>query len=582
MDKPEPIVLNSCPKGYSQDLDKAISPEETTAKVGKLVEDSGLDIVAGIRRVDTGRLGIPVYLGVCGDDAREIMPTRKQMGKGSSIAQAKASALMEVMERYAFFSFWERKPHFIQATWSKAKKLFGDALIPVEEILISVHDSMPAEQAEELLELVEWQFYPATHLASGKIVWLPLDWFRMLGEFNGSSAGNTQEESILQGLSELVERHVCCIIDRARPELPTIDPNSCHDKKLVDLLKAFRINGVNLVLKDISSGMPLPTVAALAWDPSTFPGSSEIVFTAGTATSPAKAAIRAITEVAQLAGDFCTNSCYEASGLPKFYCQDEYAWLLQGANIALDALPSVENKDMREEILATLKGLEPVQVYCVDTTNPAIGVPCHYCIAPGLEFRERDSNQSMGLFIGRKLAEEQSCDKAMDSLDKIEKYCTNAHYLPFFRGLVLLNSGDVEAATSLFKQAAPLQPDNDSRAMAEFYAGYASTRLGLWSNALDSLRKAVALCPGMREYANLLGVAYYKLKNYEEAEKTFDMALTIDKGSAIDLANRGVCRKFLGKYEDAAEDLRKALELDSGLDFARIHFEELQEKENGK
>ncbi|MBO4313384.1 MAG: hypothetical protein J5838_03740, partial [Desulfovibrio sp.] len=100
------VTVDSCPKGYTQDLDKAVTPEETVRRVGERLESSGLDVLAETRRVDVGRLGIPVYLSVCGKDARSIMPTRKQMGKGSSAEQARASAVMELMERFAYFSFW--------------------------------------------------------------------------------------------------------------------------------------------------------------------------------------------------------------------------------------------------------------------------------------------------------------------------------------------------------------------------------------------------------------------------------------------------------------------------------------------
>ncbi|MDE6735787.1 MAG: YcaO-like family protein, partial [Desulfovibrio sp.] len=296
--KTPPIVLARCPKGYTRDLDKAVSPAVTVARVKSRLDTAGLDVVAGARRVDVGRLGIPVYLGICGSDARAVMPTRKQMGKGSSEEQALASALMEVMERFAFFSFWEGPRETFTGTWSDAEARFGADLLPLEAILRSVSDAMPLERARRIMDLAAWEFHPATHLASGRTVWLPLDWFRMLGEFNGSSAGNSVEESLLQGLSELVERHVCCIADRERRTLPTIDPASCEDPTLRGLLDAFAREGIRLVLKDLSLGMPLPTVGALAWDPATFPERSEIVFTAGTASSPAKAAIRAVTEVA--------------------------------------------------------------------------------------------------------------------------------------------------------------------------------------------------------------------------------------------------------------------------------------------
>ncbi len=58
-------------------------------------------------------------------------------------------------------------------------------------------------------------------------------------------------------------------------------------------------------------------------DPPVYPGGQSaaekvVVWTAGTTPNPQKALSRALTEVAQLAGDFNTGSCYVASGLPKF------------------------------------------------------------------------------------------------------------------------------------------------------------------------------------------------------------------------------------------------------------------------
>ncbi|MDO5536733.1 MAG: YcaO-like family protein, partial [Desulfovibrionaceae bacterium] len=270
-------------------------------------------------------------------------------------------------ERYAFFSFWERSPHFVEATFSEARQRFGDDCLPLEEINRSVHDSLDARKTLEVMDCVRWRFYPATRLGDGKIVWLPLDWFRTLSEFNGSSCGNTQEESLLQGICELVERHVCALVDRDCLITPTIDPATCKDPVLKDLIARFEAQGIKLVLKDFSCGMPVPTVGAIAWDPATFPKSSEIVFTAGTASSPTKAAVRAVTEVAQLAGDFCTNACYEASGLSKFSTLEECAWLMEGETVSLESLPSVQADDIRDEVRAVVEGLAPLNVYAVET-----------------------------------------------------------------------------------------------------------------------------------------------------------------------------------------------------------------------
>lgn len=569
------ISLAPCPKGYTQDLDKSVSPAQTIRHVQDRLASVGLDILSGTRRVDVGRLGIPVYLGVCGTDARSVMPTRKQMGKGSSQEQAQASAMMELMERFAFFSFWQDPPHIVTATWSEAEARFGTLLLPITEMLRSVDDALSVDEARQVLDLCPWQFYPATRIADGQTVWLPLDWFKLLGEFNGTSAGNSPEESILQGLSELVERHVCCLVDRGRHTTPTIRPESCQDPVLLKLLAAFSREGVQLILKDFSQGMPLPTVAALAWDPNTFPQNSEIVFTAGTATSPAKAAIRAITEVAQLAGDFCTDACYEASGLPKFHSLEDISWLLEGELVDLDSLPCVEAADIREELLRALHGLEPLRLYTVETTHPALGIPAHYNIMPGLAFRERDRNQSLGLFVGRKLAENADVDEAYAGLRVLERCYPDAHFLPFFQGLLALRTGETEKARDSFLSALPLQPDTDAKALAAFYAGYADTLCQRWAEALPALQQAVGLCPEMKEYGNLLGVALFKCKRYEEAAAVFSAVLKVDKGSALDLANLGLCHEFLGRTQEAIHCLNAALELDPSLDFAHSHLQGL-------
>lgn len=570
---PEPISLRSCPKAYSVDLDKACSPLDTIKRAQSRLEGSRGEIYAGSRRIDCGRLGIPVFMGICGPKSREIMPTRKQMGKGSSPEQAEASAMMEFMERYAFFSFWQNPDNFIRASWSKAEQIFGSDLIPISEMLLSVKDSLDSRAAREILDLVEWQFYPATNLETGKICWLPLDWFKMLGEFNGSSAGNTNEESLLQGALELVERHVCAIVDRERPELPTIDSTSCKDKRLSELIASFRACGINLTLKDMSLDTGIPTVGAVAWDESTFPDSSEIVFTAGTATSPEKAAIRAITEVAQLGGDFCMNACYEASGLPKFRNLADIEWLLKGPSVRFEDLPDSSSGDIRDELLKVASLLAPINLYGIATTNPELQIPAHYSVAPGLQFRERDKNQSLGLFVGRKLIEEGK--DAQSRLETIAKYYPDAHFLSFFAGQMALNAGDTKLAAKKFEHSYKLQPEPDSRSLAAFYAGYSLAMDGAWLEAQSWLQLATQDNPEMKEAYNLLGVACFKLQKYAEAEEYFSNALKIDKGSAMDLANRGVVRKLQGKKSGAISDLENALKLQPDLDFAVKHLEDL-------
>ena len=136
------IQLRPCPKSYTADQDKATTPAETVRRVRERLASLDTTILSQTRRVDVGRLGIPVFLSMCGDDAKSVMPTRKQMGKGASLEQAEASALMELAERYSFFSFWRDEARFLPATWTEAQAEYGDALVPLSVILQSVGEGL--------------------------------------------------------------------------------------------------------------------------------------------------------------------------------------------------------------------------------------------------------------------------------------------------------------------------------------------------------------------------------------------------------------------------------------------------------
>ena len=577
------ITLSPCPKVYALDQDKAVTPEETLRTVKARLAGLDLDIAAEIRRIDVGRLGIPVFISRCGQDAKAVMPTRKQMGKGATPAQAEASALMELMERYGFFTFWRDRPEMVRLSWEEAEHRYGEALISVEEVARAcgsrLSPDFSADTARALLGLRSWMFCPSLRIYDEKIVYVPLDLFRQLGEFNGSSAGNTEAESILQGACELVERHVCAVVDRDRPALPTIDPASAADPVLRELIDKFERAGVQVLLKDFTLGLSVPTVGVLAYDPATFPERSEIVFTAGTAISPTKAAVRALTEIAQLGGDFCTSACYEASGLPKFSEPREADFLREGPTVALDTLPDPEGDDILEELRGRAKALhaQGFNLYSVSTTNPDTQVPTHYNFVPGFAFREREKNASLGLFIGRMIAEEADPDEAERAYTRMDSLVPGAHWLQFFRGLTAMRREDHAEARRFFALAEPLQPEEESRALTAFYRAYTHTLDGDWEAARPGLTLAVELCPDMKEYHNLLGVCLFKLKRFEEAGERFAYILAhLDKGSAVDVQNLGLCRKFMGDTEAARHYLTAALELDPGLEAARTHLAELE------
>ena len=102
------IEIKDSFKKYSYDQDKTRTPEQTISWVRESLAGLNMDVLARTVRIDTGRLDIPVYISLCGEDATRFTGTKKQMGKGATPEQSEASALMELIERFSFFSFIHR------------------------------------------------------------------------------------------------------------------------------------------------------------------------------------------------------------------------------------------------------------------------------------------------------------------------------------------------------------------------------------------------------------------------------------------------------------------------------------------
>lgn len=77
------IRLKDCFKHYTLDQDKFCSPTETVERFKKRLEELKLDVLEEVKRIDNGRLDIPVYFSVCGKDALHIIGTKNRWGKAA-------------------------------------------------------------------------------------------------------------------------------------------------------------------------------------------------------------------------------------------------------------------------------------------------------------------------------------------------------------------------------------------------------------------------------------------------------------------------------------------------------------------
>ncbi len=572
------IILEDAFKTYTQDQDKTLSPEETVRRFKDRLQKVDLDILQDTVRIDNGRLGIPVYFSRCGRDARSIIGNRKQMGKGAAPRQAEASAVMELAERFSFFSFAGNPANFIVDTFANLR----ERALPFSEIAKSVHDeSGDLAAARRVFETLPLKWAWGYNLTQRKPVLIPFDWFFAINAFNGPSAGNCREEALLQGICEVVERHVCARVSRGRMETPAIRPASAADPVVRELLTKYETAGITLHLSDLTLDTGIPTVGVLAYDPVTFPHQSEIVWTAGTTPHPEKALSRALTETAQLGGDFNTGASYVASGLPKPSSLQDAAFITEtGAFTEISALPDLSDPNIRVEIenlLSTLSDRD-MDVLAIDTSHPALGVPAFYTIIPGAHFRERAAATSVGMFSAKLISETFPPDTAVDRLEEMEGLLPGKYYVQFYLGTARLALGDVQGALTHLNHSLERDPNPQDLPSIFSYTGVCLKEMGRYREALSALDKGAALDAERTDIHNLMGFCHFKLKEHEKAIDCFQKVLRLDPGSAIDYANVGVNYRDLGDTEHAMEYFLKALTIDPSIEFARENLDKLRQE----
>jgi len=571
------VTLNDAYKRFTFDQDKILPPEETVRRFKDKLKKIDLDILKSTLRIDNGRLGIPVYFSTCGQDAFEVIGTKKQMGKGGTPSQAEASAVMELAERFSFFSFVKNPKNFFIEKYPRVK----DRAIAFEMIARSVHDeSDDLPVARKIFEDLPLKWTWGYNLTREKEVLIPFDWFFAINAFNGPSAGNCVEEALIQGICEIVERHTSSVVSHNKMKVAAIRPQSATDPLVVEMLQKYTAVGVRLFLSDFSLDTGIPTVGALAYDPNTFPELSEIVWTAGTTPDPQKALSRALTEVAQLAGDFNTGSNYVASGLPKFASFEEAAFITHpGKEIDISDLPDLADNNLKTEIRNCLAALAAINmdVLVINTMHSALEIPAFYTIIPGAHFRERSLGTSVGMFASKHVYENRSTPEAIDQLQAIAKMLPGKYYVQFYLGACHLAVDQPQAALNYFEKALNLNPTAQDIPSIYSYMGVAFKDMGNYREALKVLQEGEKLDSKRTDIYNLMGFCHFKLKAHEKAIENFKKVIELDPSSAIDYANIGANYRQTGDKEKAIRYYQMALTLDDSIQFAIDHLKELKE-----
>ncbi|MBA3012412.1 MAG: YcaO-like family protein [Proteobacteria bacterium] len=572
------IQLKDAMKGYTYDQDKIMSPGETVKRFKERTADLDLDILSQTRRIDNGRLDIPVFFSECGADARRVTGTNKQMGKGGTPEQSEASAVMELGERFSFFSFVNKKENFIFATPAE----LGEKGLAFSQIIKSVHDTQTdALKVKPIFDQLPLQWARGYNLTQKKEVFIPFNWFYMINEFNGPSAGNCTEEALSQGICELVERHTSSIVSHENSPVPGIRLSSFTDPLVKELLEKYKQQGIQVYATDFSLDTGIPTIGVLAWDPATFPGMSEIVWTAGTSPDPQKAMSRALTETAQLAGDFNTGSNYVASGLPKFTRIEDAHFITNPTSMVdITDLPNLSCDNIRVEVETLIQTLadRDFDILAIDTMHEGLGVPAFYTIIPGAHFRERAVAASVGMFSARLITETLEPIQALTRLDALEKALPDQYYTSFYKGLMF--NALYEHGNALAQFEACLERNPARLNLPDIYShmGTCLKDLGQYSRALSICERGLAIDSQRPDMFNTMGVCCFMTKAYEKAIGHFENAMEVDPSLAINYANIGSSYRELGDIPLAIKYYEMALKIDPSITFARENIQRLSKQ----
>ncbi len=249
------MQLKSCKKGYNLETQRAVPLEETLRRIEPKVPAVGITRVADITNLD--RIGIPVFS--CIRPTAESGAITVYNGKGATVEESRISAIMEGVERYSS-ELHDRKVHL-----APYQEMFahGQVLDPKDLIL-------PKEA--EVDRLMPWiEGYDIANdqqiIVPAHAVFHPLP-PNYRGPFrtntNGLASGNTFEEAVFHALSEVIERDAWSLVEACRDTGPCVE--NIDDETIADMQKKFADAQVEVRVRDITSDIGIPTMAAVADD----------------------------------------------------------------------------------------------------------------------------------------------------------------------------------------------------------------------------------------------------------------------------------------------------------------------------
>ena len=418
----ERLDLQSRQKWSVNGTSRITPAQETLKRVTFISQKIGVTRLADITNMDI--LGIPNYSAVLPGTEDYIWV---YSGKGPTKAHARASALMESIERYSSLPSGGPK-NFIQGSYDQLSKSFN-VLHPdeiVEPLRFQYNNEMSMDFLSGFDLFSEEPILVPASVALFRYSPVPpfVDPFAF-HHTNGLASGNVMEEAICHSLCEVIERDATSLAELRASAIPFhflrhitnalrekgYALNSILTDKYVDdpsifsdvdisqvefqpvkaLGEKFLQAKIPLIIKDITSDIGIPTfnASSIEWISHDYGYLAE---GHGTHPDARVALMRAITEVSQTraaniqgARDDLRKITYGQNNT-----DDKRAWQFMPSSkkVKFSEVTSYFNQDILNDIKLILEHLKQTglnRAIIVNLTNDSIGIPVVRAIVPGLE-----------------------------------------------------------------------------------------------------------------------------------------------------------------------------------------------------
>lgn len=387
-------------------------PVDTYDSNEEKLRTAGITRITEITHLD--RVKIPVF--------SSIRPTAQSggvsvyAGKGATVEQARASAMMEGFERY---SAEKQDIDQEKISISAYNEIKNDSVLNPRDLLL------PKSFENQNIEMQKLEWIEAEEIISESPILVPANavfhpyipnreikpsaMAMFKGNTNGLASGNVIEEAVLHGIFEVVERDAWSIFELTKRNKKQIDLDTIENETVSELVEKFTSQGIKIKLMDITADLKIPTIVASA-DDTVLKDAALLTLGVGTHLNPEIAAIRALSEVAQsratqihgtredtVRADFMRKAGYEnmkRTNKDYFVEEDEKINLSDIENKITGSI----KKDIEVSIEEVQKaGLDKVIYY--DLTREEIGVNVARVIIPKAELycldEERLGNRAL-------------------------------------------------------------------------------------------------------------------------------------------------------------------------------------------